>query len=131
MRLISKKSVLRILQEEPSYYDTQNAITEIYDKINELPTIEERKTVTHEEAVGFLQESGWLQDHDRQIYEQGYKNGKKEFLKKVRVVCRGKENPLVGYFDESRQLLFTSYVTAELLRRLGYETMSTIEEGAE
>ena len=44
MRLISKKSVLRILQEEPSYYDTQNAITEIYDKINELPTIEERKT---------------------------------------------------------------------------------------
>lgn len=44
MRLISKKSVLRILQEEPSYCDTQNAITEIYDKINELPTIEERKT---------------------------------------------------------------------------------------
>lgn len=78
MRLISKKSVLRILQEEPSYYDTQNAITEIYDKINELPTIDERKTMTHEEAVGFLQESGWLQDHDKQIYEQGKRDGIEE-----------------------------------------------------
>lgn len=31
--------------------------------------------MTHEEAVGFLQESGWLQDHDRQIYEQGKRDG--------------------------------------------------------
>ena len=45
------------------------------NKIKEAPTIEERKTMTHEEAVGFLQESGWLQDHDRQIYEQGKRDG--------------------------------------------------------
>ena len=31
--------------------------------------------MTREEAVGFLQESGWLQDHDRQIYEQGKRDG--------------------------------------------------------
>ena len=31
--------------------------------------------MTHEEAVGYLQESGWLQDHDRQIYEQGKRDG--------------------------------------------------------
>lgn len=31
--------------------------------------------MTHEEAIGFLQESGWLQDHDRQIYEQGKRDG--------------------------------------------------------
>ena len=31
--------------------------------------------MTREEAVGFLQESGWLQDHDRQIYEQGKVDG--------------------------------------------------------
>ena len=31
--------------------------------------------MTHEEAVGFLQESGWLQDHDEQIYEQGKRDG--------------------------------------------------------
>ena len=34
--------------------------------------------MTHEEAVGFLQESGWLQDHDRQIYEQGKRDGIEE-----------------------------------------------------
>lgn len=31
--------------------------------------------MTHEEAVGFLQASGWLQDHDKQIYEQGKMDG--------------------------------------------------------
>lgn len=30
--------------------------------------------MTHEEAVGYLQESGWLKDHDRQIYEQGQRD---------------------------------------------------------
>lgn len=34
--------------------------------------------MTHEEAVGFLQASGWLQDHDRQIYEQGKRDGIEE-----------------------------------------------------
>lgn len=34
--------------------------------------------MTHEEAIGFLQESGWLQDHDRQIYEQGKRDGIEE-----------------------------------------------------
>lgn len=66
MRLISKKSVFRILQEEPSYYDTQNAITEIYDKINELPTIEERKT------------GKWIKDDGNgflcSVCNNGYKN---------------------------------------------------------
>lgn len=40
--------------------------------------IKERKTMTHEEAVGFLQASGWLQDHDKQIYEQGKRDGNDE-----------------------------------------------------
>ena len=31
--------------------------------------------MTHEEAVGYLQETGWLQDHDKQIYEQGKNDG--------------------------------------------------------
>lgn len=34
--------------------------------------------MTNEEAVGFLQESGWLQDHDKQIYEQGKRDGIEE-----------------------------------------------------
>lgn len=43
-----------------------------------IKSLAERKTMTHEEAVGFLQASGWLQDHDRQIYEQGKRDGIEE-----------------------------------------------------
>lgn len=43
-----------------------------------IKSLGERKTMTHEEAVGFLQESGWLQDHDRQIYAQGKQDGIEE-----------------------------------------------------
>lgn len=43
-----------------------------------IKSLGERKTMTHEEAVGFLQESGWLQDHDKQIYEQGKRDSIEE-----------------------------------------------------
>ena len=54
-----------------------------YERLREaldmaIKSLEERKTMTHEEAVGFLQTSGWLQDHDRQIYEQGKRDGNDE-----------------------------------------------------
>lgn len=55
-----------------------NALADVEKAIQEMPTIEERKTMTHEEAAGFLQESGWLQDHDKQIYEQGKRDGIEE-----------------------------------------------------
>ena len=44
MELISKKSVIRILNEEPSYSDVVNVLTELEDKVNALPTIEEHRT---------------------------------------------------------------------------------------
>ena len=55
--------------------------------------------MTHEDAVGFLQESGWLQDHDRQIYEQGKRDGIKwipvteRLPEEGRYLCTYKNDP--------------------------------------
>ena len=48
--------------------------------------------MTHEEAVGYLQESGWLKDHERQIYEQGQREGKPIGVGKW--ITKSKRNPL-------------------------------------
>ena len=48
--------------------------------------------MTHEEAVGYLQESGWLKNHDREIYEQGQREGKPIGVGKW--ITKSKRNPL-------------------------------------
>ena len=48
---------------------------------------------------------------------------KKNLFTTKRVVCKGKEKTMEGYLDESRQLVFLSYVTVEGLRRLGFDIM--------
>jgi len=48
---------------------------------------------------------------------------KKNLCTTKRVVCKGKEKTMEGFLDESRQLVFLSYVTVEGLRRLGFDIM--------
>lgn len=62
-----------------------------------------------------------IESQVRDIYYQGYKNGRKEAVK--RVVCKGKHKTMEGYLDESRQLVFFSYTTVEGLRMLGFDIM--------
>lgn len=68
-----------------------------------------------------------IESQVRNIYHQGYMNGRKEAVKKV--VCKGKYNTMEGYLDESRQLVFIAYVTVEGLCQLGYDIIA--EEGSE
>lgn len=55
------------------------AIHEVMDKIEEcLPIFEvnvspAQPEITNEAAVGYLQSTGWMQQHDREIYEMGLK----------------------------------------------------------
>lgn len=46
-----------------------------------------------------------------------------------RVVCKRKNEILYGWIDESRQMIFTQYVTVGLLIRLGYEVTPVDEKG--
>lgn len=61
---------------------------------------------------------------------------KKKLCTTKRVVCKGQQKTMEGYLDESRQLVFLSYVTVEGLRMLGFDIMEvpgkekTEKEGA-
>ncbi len=61
---------------------------------------------------------------------------KKKLCTTKRIICKaqpqykGEIKTIEGYLDESRQLVFLSYVTVEGLRRLGFDIISTVEEGA-
>lgn len=48
---------------------------------------------------------------------------KKKLCTTKPVICKGKQKTIEGYLDESRQLVFLSYVTVEGLRRLGFDIM--------
>lgn len=76
---MTKEYAMQILREMmPKFARCDTDVKRLTAIPMAIKSLGESKTMTHEEAVGFLQESGWLQDHDRQIYEQGKRVGIEE-----------------------------------------------------
>ncbi len=52
-------------------------------------------------------------------YEEGYKDGMKARLKLVNLKINGEGDEMYAYLDESRQLLFSNYITTHMAKELG------------
>ena len=54
-----------------------NVYSELYDMISNLPSAQpEPSKITEEQAILYLQSTGWMQNHDREMYESGLRERK-------------------------------------------------------
>ena len=77
-----------------------------------INSLEERKTMTHEEAVGYLQETGWLQDHDKQIYEQGKRDGI-EWISVTERLPEESYDSVIGWDAERNRCVFVQFYNGQ------------------
>lgn len=71
--LISRQAAIRAIEEEwdgcCSEYPATQIIYDTTEAIERLPIIQPE--ITHEQAVAYLQSTGWMQEHDRQMMFDG------------------------------------------------------------
>ena len=64
---IDELSQRYIIMDNPHYIGYNAGLDEAQKVIKALPTVQ--PTITHEQAIDYLHETGWLQNHDRILIE--------------------------------------------------------------
>ena len=101
-----------------NFDDLKFQITEDFEK-NVVKAVQSYKVdVNREELLQAL-------NYDRKQYEKGYKDGRP-----VHVFIKNKysDYPVDGFWDKQRNILYTSFMTAELATQRGY-SWEEIKEG--